>query len=96
MPATRRSRLPADALVPGGAQGGAGRIWIPWLLAPVFLLAPIAGCALAGRVRQNAIVAPPSPPPTPPTVSFEGAAAGPPTTFAPVVPAVPVVPPTAN
>ncbi len=90
MSAPFRSRIPADALVPRGARGGAGRIWVPWLLAPMFMLSPIAGCALAGKVRQNSIVAPPAPSPTPPTVTFGSASEAPATTFAPVVPVAPL------
>ena len=37
---------------------GGGLIWVPWLLAPLFALAPIAGCALAGKVRQSALTFP--------------------------------------
>ncbi|MSR26523.1 MAG: hypothetical protein EXS06_05825 [Planctomycetaceae bacterium] len=52
-------RLPAGAVVPGGAASvGGGLIWVPWLLSPLFALAPIAGCALAGKVRQSALTFP--------------------------------------
>ena len=37
---------------------GGGLIWVPWLLSPLFALAPIAGCALAGKVRQSALTFP--------------------------------------
>lgn len=30
-------------------------MWIPLLVSPLFALSPIAGCALAGRVRQTAL-----------------------------------------
>jgi len=91
MPAPRRSRLPANALLPRGARGGAGRIWIPWIVAPLFMLSPIAGCALGGKIRQGAIVAPPTASPSPPSVTFEDSppASGPVPTFAPVVPVAP-------
>lgn len=84
-------RLPADALIPGGARGGGGRIWIPWLLSPLFALAPIAGCALAGKVRQSALNFPaagPSEPLVAPTVTF----AGPESLPAEPAPVVPIVP----
>ena len=91
-PAPKR-RLPAGALVPGGARGGGGRIWIPWLLAPLFALAPIAGCALAGKVRQSALTFPTSGPAEPlaaPTVTFATPEATVPSGVdAPVVPVVP-------
>ena len=89
-------RLPAGALVPGGARVGGGRIWIPWLLAPLFALAPIAGCALAGKVRQSALNFPAAGPGealSAPTVTFaqpEAPASSGGT--APVAPIVPVVP----
>ena len=86
-------RLPAGALVPGGARGGGGRIWIPWLLAPLFALAPIAGCALAGKVRQSAVSFPtagPTEPLTAPAVTFAAPEApGPSGGGTPVVPVVP-------
>lgn len=84
-------RLPAGALVPGGARVGGGRIWMPWLLAPLFALAPIAGCALAGKVRQSALTFPtaaPAEPLTAPTVTFAPPEA-PPGGEVPVVPIVP-------
>lgn len=42
-------------LTPRGSGGGAGRLWLPLLAAPLFALSPIAGCALGGRVRQAAL-----------------------------------------
>lgn len=89
MPTSRRSRLPADALLPRGSRGGVGRIWIPWLLAPLFSLTPIAGCALAGKVRQAASppVGVPEAPPGPPQITFEPPATG---GTRPVVPVAPV------
>lgn len=91
-----KRRLPAGALVPGGARGGGGRIWIPWLLAPLFALAPIAGCALAGKVRQSALTFPsagPAEPLTAPNVTFATPEApASPGGATPVVPVVPVVP----
>ena len=84
-------RLPAGALVPGGARGAGGRIWVPWLLSPLFALTPIAGCALAGKIRQSAVTFPaatPAEPLTAPTVTF-AAPEGSPATPMPVVPVVP-------
>ena len=87
-------RLPAGAVVPGGASVGGGLIWVPWLLSPLFALAPIAGCALAGKVRQSALTFPAGQTAAPlaaPTVTF--AAPQPPAspggagTVAPIVPA---------
>lgn len=91
-PPMPRRRLPPDALVPGGARVGGGRIWIPWLLAPVFALAPIAGCALAGKVRQSALAFPAAAPAEPlvaPTVTFAPVEASP----GGEVPVAPIVPP---
>jgi len=87
-----KRRLPAGALVPGGARVGGGRIWIPWLLSPLFALAPIAGCALAGKVRQSALTFPAAAPAEPlaaPTVTFAPPEASP----GGEVPVVPIVPP---
>lgn len=53
-----RGRIPSELRSPRGAAGGAGRMWIPLLLSPLFALSPIAGCALAGRVRQAALPPP--------------------------------------
>lgn len=87
-------RLPAGALVPGGACVGGGRIWIPWLLAPLFALAPVAGCAIAGKVRQSALSFPaagPAEPLTSPTVTFATPEApASPEVDLPVVPIVPI------
>ncbi|NBW97358.1 MAG: hypothetical protein EBR28_11680 [Planctomycetia bacterium] len=39
------------------AAGTAG-VWLPWLVAPVFMAAPMGGCALADRWRPPAAAAP--------------------------------------
>lgn len=91
---SHQRRLPAGALVPGGARVGGGRIWIPWLLAPLFALAPVAGCALAGKVRQSALNFPAAGPGealSAPTVTFAAPEApASPGVDLPVVPVVPV------
>ncbi|RLS35738.1 MAG: hypothetical protein DWH79_01240 [Planctomycetota bacterium] len=84
--ATYRSRVTAEDLLPRGSRGGVGRIWVPWLLAPMFTLMPIAGCTLAGKVRQASLLPTnqaPAVPPEVPKVTFDPQAA-------PVVPIVPV------
>ena len=46
---------------------------MPWLLSPLFALAPSAGCALAGKVRQSALTFPAGQTAAPlaaPTVTF--------------------------
>ena len=88
----RRRPISAELVAPGGgrkAHRGAGPVWAPWLLAPLFALAPVAGCALAGKVKQSAIG----------PAAGEGALVAPAVTFAdpppapaPVGAAVPVVP----
>ncbi len=86
-------RLPAGAVVPGGACVGGGLIWVPWLLSPLFALAPIAGCALAGKVRQSALTFPSGQAAEPlaaPTVTF--AAPLPPASPGGVGPVAPIVP----
>ena len=87
-------RLPAGAVVPGGACVGGGLIWVPWLLSPLFALAPIAGCALAGKVRQSALTFPAGQAAEPlaaPTVTFAApqpsASPGGAGAVAPIVPA---------
>jgi hypothetical protein len=30
---------------------GMAAVWLPWLVAPLFMAAPIGGCAVAGRWR---------------------------------------------
>lgn len=64
---------------------------MPWLLAPLFALAPIAGCALAGKVRESALTLPAGKAaerPVPPTVTFDDPAV----TSGGHVPVTPVVP----
>lgn len=89
----RRPRpISAELVAPGGrrqVRGGATPVWAPWLLAPLFTLAPVAGCALAGKVKQSAIG----------PAAGQGALVAPAVTFgdpppapAPVETAVPVVP----
>jgi hypothetical protein len=53
-------------------------MWLPWLAAPLFMAAPIGGCALAERWRPSSVRAAEEP----------GARAEP---MVPVVPVVPVV-----
>lgn len=52
-----RGRIATELLTPRGSGGGAGRLWLPLLAAPLFTLSPIAGCALGGRIRQAALPA---------------------------------------
>lgn len=94
----RRRVVSAALVAPGGGRAARGKtapVWAPWVLAPLFALAPVAGCALAGKVRQAAL----------PPAAGEGALVAPAVTFAdpppapaPVGTAVPVVPvaPTRN
>ena len=35
-----------------GLLGGLAPIWGPWLMAPLFMLLPMGGCALAEKMRQ--------------------------------------------
>jgi len=44
-----------------GRVGSPMPIWLPWLVAPLFMLMPMGGCALAGRLRQAAATAVASP-----------------------------------
>lgn len=84
----RRVRSCGAGTVP---RRGSGPIWIPWVLAPLFCLAPIAGCALAGKLHRPSFAGPAEPAPSPPEVSFGPATpvVGPPAPAAPVVPIVP-------
>jgi len=47
------------------ARSGTAAIWVPWLVAPLFVMMPMGGCALAERCRQiaalDAIPASPAP-----------------------------------
>jgi len=36
------------------AGGGLMPVIVPWLMAPLFMLMPMGGCALAGKLRQPA------------------------------------------
>ena len=38
-----------------GVRGSALPIWLPWLAAPMFMLMPMGGCAVASRIRQAAV-----------------------------------------
>jgi hypothetical protein len=62
-------------------------------LAPLFALAPVAGCALAGKVRQSALNFPaagPAEPLTAPNVTFaQPEAPASPGGATPIVPVVP-------
>ncbi len=88
----RRGPISAQLVAPGGrrqARGKATPVWAPWLLAPLFALAPVAGCALAGKVKQSAIApAAGEAALVAPAVTFADPSAAP----APVEAAVPVVP----
>ena len=93
-----RSRISAEVICPRGASGRrtGAPIWGPWLLAPLFALAPVAGCALAGKVKQSAIgqaAASAGGPLTAPAVTFGDPppAPAPAGTAAPVVPIAPTV-----
>lgn len=37
-----------------GRQAGGAAVWVPWLAAPLFVLMPIGGCALADNYRKAA------------------------------------------
>lgn len=41
------------AEIEGGTRGGLA-VWLPWLLAPAFLLLPIGGCGVAAAIRRPA------------------------------------------
>ena len=43
--------IPGDFDFDDGSRGGIA-VWLPWLLAPAFLLLPIGGCGLAAAVRR--------------------------------------------
>jgi len=32
------------------------RVWLPWLIAPAFVLLPIGGCGVAAGLRQGAAI----------------------------------------
>lgn len=37
-------------------QGGDGpAVWLPWVIAPVWVLLPIFGCLVAGAIRRPAV-----------------------------------------
>jgi hypothetical protein len=59
-PVTRRhSRITGDGSPrrPIAPRTGTAVIWIPWLAAPLFMLAPIGGCGLASSLRRPVTVA---------------------------------------
>jgi hypothetical protein len=93
----RSGRIPAGVIAPRGARGGSIRIWLPWFVAPLFALAPVAGCALAGRVKQltvGGVAADPAATLTAPEVTFgpgapEQPQGGPAAAVVPVEPAAP-------
>jgi len=37
------------------ARRGTAAIWMPWLVAPLFVMMPMGGCAVAERWRQLAL-----------------------------------------
>ena len=48
LPAPRIRRL----VTPGDSRtAGTAAVWLPWLAAPLFMAAPIGGCAVADRWR---------------------------------------------
>jgi hypothetical protein len=42
--------------IDGGTRSGLA-VWLPWLLAPAFLLLPIGGCGVAGAIRRPPLAA---------------------------------------
>ena len=47
-----------ELVTPGQAPAsGTAAIWLPWLAAPLFMAAPIGGCALAERSRPSMALA---------------------------------------
>jgi hypothetical protein len=40
-----------DENSPQSRANGMAAVWLPWLVAPLFMAAPIGGCAVAGRWR---------------------------------------------
>jgi hypothetical protein len=60
MPVPRRhSRIAGDGSPqrPMAPRSGVAAIWLPWLAAPLFMLAPIGGCGLANSLRRPVAVA---------------------------------------
>jgi hypothetical protein len=37
---------------PAGPRGGRAPVWLPWLVAPAFLLLPIGGCGAAAALLR--------------------------------------------
>ena len=50
----KRQRLSLEHVSRVDCNGRNGSLWLPWLMAPLFLLMPMGGCALAGKLRQPA------------------------------------------
>ena len=54
----RRPRVGKLVDSPRNRSSGSGVvIWIPWLVAPMFALMPIGGCALANNYRKTVAAA---------------------------------------
>ena len=58
---------PVPTAVPAPPAGRGLPVWLPWVLAPAFLLLPIGGCGAAAALRRPraAIAAAVEPAPTP-------------------------------
>ncbi len=53
----KRQRLSLEHVSRVDCNGRNGSLWLPWLIAPLFLLMPMGGCALAGKLRETAAAA---------------------------------------
>jgi hypothetical protein len=52
--------LPPHTVIdpPVGVRGGRAPVWLPWLVAPAFLLLPVGGCgAAAAFLRPRPVLA---------------------------------------
>ena len=54
IPRSMDVRIPTD-MVDRPRRGLA--VWLPWMLAPVFMLLPIGGCGVAAAARRQATLA---------------------------------------
>jgi hypothetical protein len=55
------NRRPRPTIIDPGLprqREGAAALWVPWLVAPLFAVMPMGGCALADRWRQAVAQAP--------------------------------------
>ncbi len=50
----KRQRLTLEDVSRVDCNGRNRSLWLPWLMAPLFLLMPMGGCALAGKLRETA------------------------------------------